>query len=550
MTRLRFGIVCAILIGLVPAGSGAVGAIGPRCGAVFAVSGIVRAAGEDAVPSPIVVRLIDRSGSFRAEATADVAGRFTFENVPNGRYSISASTAGYVGLPYGAKYVQGLEVPIAVDDADVADLRLELYRTGTITGTVRDRLGAPMTSVSVSVQRWSVVKGWRILVPAVDGRAPQTDSAGRYRAEGLPPGEYVVSVAPYSLESQRGTKDVYLETYHPAAIDASGAAPVRVQANADVGGIDINLSLTRTSVIAGRIVVPAGLTVRRVILWARPKAHGLSGPGSSATVTGDAFHIPSLLPGEYVIEARATLDAGSGQPASGWTHWGTVDALNPGSDVADVQIVLNPTTSFSGVLVLDGPARPQPAPSVRVLLLAEGQPILHDVPTGTVSARGTFAIPRVTPGSYWFTADVPAGWALKSLRDEDRKDFTDVPLPVLDTETGRTFTVTYTTSTAVMEGTVFNTAGQPTYERAVVVFPQGPAQWASPDPRIRAVRPDTRGQFVIPGLPEGAYFVTTFDDRIDGEWMRSEFLRDLATRASRLTMPSSGVVVHDIRLAR
>ena len=521
-------------------------ASGPQRQTTFDVSGTVVAPGEDSIPPQSIVRLRNLAGSQTLEVVPDEVGRFRFELVPAGRYSITASSPGYVGLPHGASHARGMEVPVAVESTHVAGLKLELLKTATIAGTVRDRFGAPMVSVRVSIQRWTITNGIRVLSSAIERSSLRTDRNGRYQIEDLPPGEYVVSVSPGSPVSQQPAREVYLETFYPSTFDPSEASLVGAHGGY-VGGIDIDLSLVGTSAVGGKLVVPSGVSFRRIIAWAQPRGRPVA-PPISGIVNGDVFTFHSLIPGDYVLEARGVEASGTSTPA--WTHWGRVNLNNSGSDLQGIQILLNPTTSFNGEFMLEGRPGADTPKSITVHLLQAGQLMLRDVPTGTASSRDRLTITGVAPGEYWLKADLPPDWVLTSLRDEDGQDFTYTPIFVSATKIGQVFRATYSAGAARLEGTLRTSAGQPAYERGVVVFPQNPSAWAVPWSNVRAVRPDTSGRFVVDDLTAGRYFVAVFDDRIEGEWRRSEFLRELVPSASTITMPRTGVIVQDVRVVR
>lgn len=68
---------------------------------------------------------------------------------------------------------------------------------------------------------------------------------------------------------------------------------------------------------------------------------------------------------------------------------------------------------------------------------------------------------------------------------------------------------------------------------ATTVFPEESSRWREGSRRIRAARPDQRGEFSIKGLPAGTYFIAAVDYVQDGQWYDPEFLGELRPRAQR-----------------
>ena len=110
--------------------------------------------------------------------------------------------------------------PIVVKDGEaVANLAMTIARGGVITGVVRDVRGRPVPGVNVRVLKlgYNAVTGERTLGAPSSGSAAVTDDRGEYRAYGLPPGGYLVLVAPGSSVGARQRR-------HSPADDGRGAA--------------------------------------------------------------------------------------------------------------------------------------------------------------------------------------------------------------------------------------------------------------------------------------------------------------------------------------
>jgi hypothetical protein len=504
------------------------------------VSGEVIAEATGAPPR-VLVHLRDLSGMQIREVMADAGGHFTIGNVPGGRFSISATSPGHVCLPHGASYLGGLEVPVAVHETDVLNVRLKLVRTRSISGVVRDRFGMPISSIRVMARPWILSAGVRGAGPA-DGRsAARTDSVGRYRLEDLPPGDYAVSVLP---APQPAASEIYPETFYPSTTVPTEARVVSTAGGTDADGVDIDMRLVHASAVSGRLVLPAGTKSSRTIVWARDKNRP-GGTPVAAVVNGDTFKFTSLTPSQYTIDVRAT-DAAA--PAPDWAYWGSLEVATNSADLEGLTIALSPTVTVRAVVNFEGPAA-APNPTLLHLLVA-GQQILRDIPTGSVGPRGETAFTGVSPAEYWLAAELSPEWVLASLLDETGHNLIHRPIPVPDTMHGALFTATYSSAAPRLEGALLNAAGQATSDGAVVVFAEDPAGWVAQQPSVHAARPDTTGHFVFSNLVPGPYFVAEFDDRTESQWKDPAFLGRLARDASRILVPQNGVVQHDVRQVR
>lgn len=517
-----------------------------RTPARVTVSGVVRVSDGSAVPPETTVLLADESRSVRMQTTPDVEGRFILASVPNGRYSLRVLHPRFLGVPHGASYWAGLEVLVAVAGKDVGDLELELVKPASISGIVRDRFGLPVASTAVLARRWGYSHGLRVLLPVTETSSATTDSQGNFKVEGLPGGEYVLSVEPVSRLTQAGARDLYVRTYHPGQTDPLKAVEVRLRSGDEFRGADIALSLVSAGDIAGRVLSTAGVVVHRLRVWARPRLQPALQEGLEGMVTGDAFAIRSVPDGEYVVEARAAL----GPPETGprnWTHWARADIVVAGTDVTDIQLVLEPTVVVRGALQFDKPSG-QPIQATVQLTVAD-QVFLRDVPTGQTEPDGSFTIQGVTPGPYRLISSLPSAWRIRSITDESGHRIIE-PIQIGPSGMPRTLVVSYTSRVVELRGTVWDDSGLATSQFAVIVFPNDSTVWGNSASHVRAVRPDNRGQFVIAGLSEGLYLLAVYEDKDGQEMMDPAFLAGLVPGAIKIRLPDQGVVTRDVFLRR
>jgi len=265
-------------------------------------------------------------------ALTDESGLFDFTDLPAGRYTVTASKAGYVTISYGQRRPLQAGTPLQLAEGQqVRNLDLRLPRGSAITGHVLDENGDPLPGTTVRVLMYRYAQGNRQLVPA--GTA-QTDDRGEYRVWGLNPGDYYISAVmrnfnlnfpgrggpgglgapppppltppgaggrqgpggagfdPAALDaalSARGlpglatlagdvlgqddpSQMAYAPTYYPGVGSPAEARPVTVGLSAEVLGIDFNVMLVRTGRVSGQVTNADGSAVSNGTINLTPDA--------------------------------------------------------------------------------------------------------------------------------------------------------------------------------------------------------------------------------------------------------------------------------------
>ncbi len=251
------------------------------------------------------VRVAFDSRSERLEFAIRTAddGRYRVEDIPPGRYLVTVSKARYVTLQHGQRSSTASGRPIDLAAGAIRQIDIALSRASAITGRVADEFGEPVERAIVSAMKVGYTNGRRGFVSAGGG---QTNDAGDYRVQGLPPGRYYVFVSERSAGfGVEGDADVgFLQTMYPAARTPAEARAVVVAAGQDVAGIDVSLTAGQTAALSGLVVSSRGQPapgVRMHLATADPPF----GLGGETTTSGDGrFSFPRVLPGRYELHAR------------------------------------------------------------------------------------------------------------------------------------------------------------------------------------------------------------------------------------------------------
>jgi hypothetical protein len=310
------------------------------------ISGVVGSADLGRPVRRATVRLSSTVPAPPVSVAADDQGRFVFERVPAGQFTIAASKPGYLESVYGQKKPGSGRpgTPVSVAEGQrIERLSVPIARGGVLAGVVVDDGGEPAYGTEVRALRYTWQNGERVLRAAGSTLA---DDRGSYRIGALPPGEYVVMATP---AGQTGPLDDYgrfptasppvavagsatslavareaafnivagpLQTqatsgyapvYYPGTATSSGATTVTLGISEERAGMDLQLQLVPLGTISGTVVgdgtrSPSGTEVRLT-----SPDNALAGLGGRTTFAlGDgAFKFVNVPPGRYRVTARA-----------------------------------------------------------------------------------------------------------------------------------------------------------------------------------------------------------------------------------------------------
>jgi hypothetical protein len=186
----------------------------------------------------------------RYRTKTDQTGSYRIANLPAGTYEISAVTPSLVP--------QNELNSLVISEGDsIEDVNLSLAPGDVITCKITDAEGQPIIGLSVSVMpsdnqlpmRMGLMMMERLYSPA-----HSTDDRGIYRAFGLPPGKYRVSVGS-SGSGMTNSREYYKQTFYPSVTDAAKATVIEVTEGSETNNVDIVLGRpVRTFTVIGRVV--------------------------------------------------------------------------------------------------------------------------------------------------------------------------------------------------------------------------------------------------------------------------------------------------------
>jgi len=301
-------------------------------------------------------------GGARSTLT-DEQGAFAFQVLPAGRFTLTASKAGFVNGTYGAKRPGRPGTPIQLAEGQQLDkMTIGMPRGGVITGVVMDENGEPSPGTTVRALHVALRTGEKTLEQAGQD---QTDDRGIYRIYQLQPGDYVVSAVPRNLT----VGDLR---------DAISVQVSQLQTNLAQGGR------------AGALTV-AGIDVAALSAAAAPAAQQiverlsqLQQVAATSAQQSQTMYAPVYYPGTTSPSGASTLTLGIGEERAS----------------VDFQLQLVSTARVEGTIVSsDGTAVPQGTQVALVPADRSGVPGLGMNMT-RVDGSGNFTFREVTPGQY------------------------------------------------------------------------------------------------------------------------------------------------------
>ena len=563
-------------------------------------------------------------------AVTDEQGRAVIA-VPAGNYFVVAAKPGYVRTYYGSKTPgRGPGIAVAViEGKPVPEMTLRLIRGGVISGTIRSAGGKPVPNLRVQAASSAALR-FTDLMAAGEAmlNIATTDDRGMYRIYGLAPGTYMVvaqvgtgsEIRPVTQEQLQwadrvaagnaltfpsdavappdaAARGAYAPVYYPGTPLAQSASPIRVGPNEERLGVDFSLQLVPTARIRGRLLDEQGRPQQGAQVSLRQQTNSAAMPmdemaivgallgGGTSTQSDGTFVIEAVKPGEYTLNAQATIkdDAGAAAGTGGLatmmgpfggrgTHWAAEPLSVMGRDIDDLVLVLRPGMTISGRIVHEGTTLEPPKDLTGIPLsladatAAAGNPIadmLQSVMGSTqltVTKEGAFSGAGLRPGQYKLNTlssvlsqfitpnqTTTSGWQLKSVV-VNGVDVADTAIEVRPGVNLTDVVVTFTDKLAELSGTVYDQAGRVTPNFPIIVFSTNEAHWRPGSRRTRQVRPATDGSFKVPGLPAGEYYVSAVTSVEQSDLADPEFLKQLAAASFRITLKDAEHKKQDLKL--
>jgi hypothetical protein len=504
-------------------------------------------------------------------AITDEQGRYTFQNLPAGRYTMNASKPGFINLSFGARRPgrQGRPFPLA-DGERARGADFMLPRGSVVTGHVYDEDGEPLVGAQVRTMRFAYVQGEKRLTPA--GSAT-SDDRGEFRVYGLQPGTYYVAATstqsgPTVVYTQVGdtltfsaqleglnpgsaqsTSTGYAPTYYPGVTSVADALPINLGLQAESGNVDFVLQLVPTARVSGTVMLADGSPAVGGSLTLAPddgtnSARYLGANYGSGIRPDGTFMIMNVPPGRYIAFAR-------GQDRRAQDQLFAMQNVSvSGADVTGVALTLTTGQTVSGTVTVEaGSSAVSNLARVRVSLSSLSSIPIPTPPASGALLDGTFSLTPVVVGNYLVrVSGLPQNFVLKAAYYGGR-DVADLPLEVRAGQNVSGVNVVISDRVTEISGTVPDADGQLVPDYTVVAFSTDTSNWRPQSRFIQVGRPDANGQFRIRGLPPGDYMLVALDDVENGEWFDPAFLDSARRSAIRVSLSDGDTKSIELKLA-
>jgi hypothetical protein len=252
------------------------GAVG---GAVTGVSGPV---------AGVWVSVSDSSGNQLSSTNTDSFGSYQFNGLAPGQVTVcfepTYTAGGYQRTCYGAQ-PDGSGSPITVTAGALSTANVQLQVGASITGTVTDTSGTPISGVLVSANGMSNYHGY----------SAQTDQAGSYTFSGVTADDYQICHDP--SYAQAPTAAGYAAECHLNRPTFETADPVTVGAS---GAVTVNAVLSPGAAVTGQVTGADSALLGGVYVYAYAPASGQYVSASSDPLDG-SYRVAGLAGGDYTI---------------------------------------------------------------------------------------------------------------------------------------------------------------------------------------------------------------------------------------------------------
>jgi protocatechuate 3,4-dioxygenase beta subunit len=482
--------------------------------------------------------------------STNVRGEYELKDLPAGRYQIRVQRSGYLSIAYGQRRSTEPARPVDLADGQrIEKMDFALPRMGVVSGRVVDETGEPVAGVTVWTMRQEYFRGRRRFVPA--GSGARTDDTGQYRILGVAPGAYLVMAwlrETWTAGPERRTFG-YACTFFPGTASAADALRVKVAEAQEVPNTDLALVASPAASVSGTATRPDGaplagstVTLSQEFLGS---SGGMSTGVSSATVAADgSWRIRNIAPGEYQLEVSSSGATGPPERTS-------ITVVLQGTDVEGIALVIDSGGTITGQVITDD-GQALPASTTRLRAIAETlgpdqrRLVMPGDDNGVVDGSGHFTVTGARGRSALRLGGLPRGWVVKTIEGGGR-DYSEAPIEVrggqkLDVR------IVITNRFPEVTGRITDDRGNPA-EGAVLLFPSDEAKWFD-SAVLRMARPDQSGIFRMQTVRPGDYLAVALESVESWQASDPEFLEELRSRATRVTIREGQAEMLNLKVAR
>jgi len=461
-------------------------------------------------------------------ARSDAEGKYSFERIPPGSYTVRFQHKDYPTSAYGAKpgISTGGTVVTVDEGRGVKGIDVKLLSPGVFIGRMVDPDGDPIPQVAVEalVKRYYYPQSrgeiFASVTPGDDGRFRLTVPPGRYYLVADYRSKWSVDPQPVNAVKP-GEKDFrWHATYWDGATQFKYSAPVEIGSGQEVQLGDFKMVKIPNVHVRGKVVGDAALLQGARVGRVPGATDSLCWTCAAEVQPDGSFDLPNMWPYDFSIGVYS-----SNRACLGWT-----DIVVGDRDLEGVQLQAA-ATPLSGAITVEGLAAgaqnpPMPA---RIELTSTGY---YKLTVATpVNPDGSFTISPAPPGTYFLNVvGVPRDSYIKSARLNGRDALTR---PLDWGGSNAALEIIMSRKTPVLEGSVTDADGNPI--TGTVTLVADPARPGHPllYPTAKA---DQNGKFRLQSVIPGSYRVFAWESIPDGAHGVPEFIDAFTAAGERVEL--------------
>lgn len=525
-------------------------------------------------------------------------GEFEIKSVQQGRYFVMANSPGII-TPFGLadnievldKYpekefferVKEFFEEFSVDGTSDTKVEVRAKRGGAISGKVTYSNGDPAVSVRVNILRKREKSLSRVMTgfntSIFNGVA--TDDRGIYRVAGLPPGEYLISVAESATHNGNssgqgrdyeffemmgvGSLGSLLITYYPDVSSPESATPINVSLGQEQENINITVADRGLYKISGKVVSRsdknpvkgAGVRLKKNDRKIKDSLGIEKELNEVRTDEQGNWSFQELPDGIYTISVDAISESEPKYDENGKYEGSTYkrqlaskkqEVNVSGSDVTDIFFELSDGGSIEGTVKL---ANGKPLQSSSVYVRAEsveGNQTDEDTDSrygrssdsGYVEGNGKFEIRSLSAGPVFLSVDWYAEdsqkYYVKSI-SLNSLDLTNSALNLIEGGKVKNVQIVLGDDAATLKGKVSLADNKPAFGVGIVLISTDATKWKrrGSKPNDNYTVTDFQGEFSITTAP-GEYFIVFLRAGDNLRNINESWIRERTTNARRVLL--------------
>jgi hypothetical protein len=465
-----------------------------------------------------------------AQQKTSEGGRFEFDGLPAGKFSLDGSKRGYISASY-EQHEQYSTAIVTGPDLKTEELVLRLNPVALIGGHVRDENGDPVRHAQVTLfmqeHRGGMDRVNRLW-------SAQTDDLGYFDFSSLTPGTYFVSVsaapwyAVHAATLQTGGDGgrsgvppaldaAYPTTYFSSATEATDATPIVVKAG-EHPEIEVQLNPVPALHILFRTENAGENGFRSPQLQKQEfdEVEPVQSNGVGSAENG-VYELLGVPPGKYSVRMNSGTQGGM-------TQLSEVNLSQDGEEVDASRA--EPLSSLKLSLKTEGG---EALPNRVVVLLQDGRRRI--VAGSLVDPSGVAHFEGLAAGKYAIFCNTQ-GKAYAVTRTSTATVNSSGHDVTLAAGAPQEFTAWLTAGVVKLEG-VGQKAGKPVAGVMVVLIPKDPEAHRE---YFRRDQSDFDGTFSVAYIVPGAYTIVAVEDAWGMEWMQPGVLSRYAQHGQELTI--------------